>query len=295
MVKKKSNKINPFIFALICAVLLFVAYNSLATLALGLWGQTAMGTVDSYDSRLDDSNAGQNRSRTISKGYSFSVGGKEYRGYVMYHSDEAWPRLKAGETRSERISYFSFFPYINKPSMLTNFDQMGEAALLYHLFAPIGSVLLFLLVTGKLIKKKKAVKKVAAVPEIKHNNGGVLMDNTRYASLSEAVIVASTRCDKWRFAMSDESYYRSGLRVMAQTHDEENPADEDSFYIVSPAGAIGFSEDGETIEWLFLPLNHPEDLPLKINPETQMNFCSNCGGRIISGARFCGACGMSLY
>lgn len=121
------------------------------------------------------------------------------------------------------------------------------------------------------------------------------MDNTRYASLSEAARVASTRCDRWCFAMSDESYNIVGLQVMAQMHDEENPADEDSFYMVSSGGAIGFSEDGETIEWLFLPMNHTENLPLKINTETQMNFCAKCGGHIVSGARFCGACGMRLY
>ena len=162
MSKKKRNKINPVILILICAVLLFAAYNSLSTLALGLWGQTVMGTVVSYDSRLDDMSAGENRSRTVSKGYSFTVSGKEYRGYVIYHSDEAWPRLKEGETRSERISYFSFFPYINKPSMLTDFDQMGTAVI-YHLFAPIGCLFLFLLVTGSLKKKKKAVKMDAAI------------------------------------------------------------------------------------------------------------------------------------
>ena len=159
MNKKRRNKINPLILIIIFAVLLFVAFNSLSTLALGLWGQSIMGTVDSYDSRLNDSNAGENRSRTISKGYFFSVNGKEYRGYVMYSSDEAWPRLEKGETRSERISYFSFFPYINKPSMLSDFDQMGTAGLLYHLFAPIGCLFLFLLVTGSLKKKKKTRKK----------------------------------------------------------------------------------------------------------------------------------------
>jgi hypothetical protein len=163
LAKKKRNKINPVILILICAVLLFAAYNSLSILTLGLWGQTAMGTVDSYDSRLDDTNAGENRSRTVSKGYSFSMDGKEYRGYVIYASDEAWPRLEKGETRSERISYFSFCPYINKPSMLTDFDQMGTAGLLYHLFAPIGCIFLLLLVTGSLKKKKKAAKKDAAI------------------------------------------------------------------------------------------------------------------------------------
>ena len=65
MAKKKRNKINPVILMLICGVLLFAAYNSLSTLALGIWGQTVMGTVDSYGSRLDDIGAGANRSRTF--------------------------------------------------------------------------------------------------------------------------------------------------------------------------------------------------------------------------------------
>jgi hypothetical protein len=104
MVKKKTNKIPPVILVLICACLLFAMYISLSTIALELWGQTVMGTVDSYYARLDNADAGVNRSRTISKGYYFAVNGKEYRGYVMYSSDEAWPRLEEGETRSERIS-----------------------------------------------------------------------------------------------------------------------------------------------------------------------------------------------
>ena len=162
MAKKKRNKINPVILMLICGVLLFAAYNSISTLALGIWGQTVMGTVDSYYSRLDDTNAGANRSRTISKGYYLTVDGKEYRGYVIYASDEAWPRLKEGETRSERISYFSFFPYINKPSALTDFEQMGVAGLLYHLLTPFGCVFLLLLVTGNLKRKKKSAKKDTA-------------------------------------------------------------------------------------------------------------------------------------
>ena len=165
MEKKRKNNIPIPIFILICACLLFAIYTSLSTIALGLWGESVMGTVDSYDSRLDDTDAGQNRSRTISKGYYFTVNGKEYRGYVMYASDEAWPRMEDGETRSERISYFSFFPYINKPSELTDFSQMGEVAIIYHIFSPIGCIFLLLLVTGTLKRKKKtkrSVKKVAA-------------------------------------------------------------------------------------------------------------------------------------
>ena len=153
--KKKSNKIPPVILVLICAVLLFAMYISLSTLTLAIWGDSVMGTVDSYQSRLDDTDAGQNRSRTISKGYWFMANGKEYRGHVMYASDEAWPSLDEGETRSERISYLSVFPYINKPSALCEFDEMGEMAIIYHILAPIGCLLLLVLVIRTSVGKGK--------------------------------------------------------------------------------------------------------------------------------------------
>jgi hypothetical protein len=155
--KKKSNKIPLPILIIIFAVLLHAMYLSLSTLALAIWGDSVMGTVDSYQARLDDTDAGQNRSRTISKGYWFVVNGKEYRGHVMYASDEAWPSLDEGETRSERIRYLDILPYVNKPSALCEFDQMGEVAIIYHILAPIGYLLLLLLVirTSRGRKKKK--------------------------------------------------------------------------------------------------------------------------------------------
>jgi hypothetical protein len=129
MAKKKASKNIPLpILIIICAVLLHAIYTSVSTLALAIWGDSVMGTVDSYDSRLDDTKAEQNRSRTVSKGYWFMANGKEYRGYVMYGSDEAWPSLGEGETRSERIRYLELFPYVNKPAMLCDFDEMGEEA-----------------------------------------------------------------------------------------------------------------------------------------------------------------------
>lgn len=169
MAKKKTNKNIPLpILILICTVLLFAMYLSLSTLALAIWGDSVMGTVDSYDSRLDDTDAGQNRSRTVSKGYWFLVNGKEYRGYVIYSSDEAWPSLTEGETRSERIRYLSFLPYVNKPAMLCEFSEMGEVAIIYHILAPIGSLLLLLLVirTARRGKKKKLAARKPVASQI---------------------------------------------------------------------------------------------------------------------------------
>jgi len=169
MAKKKNRKNIPLpILILICAVLLHAIYTSVSTLALAIWGDSVMGTVDSYDSRLDNTKAEQNRSRTVSKGYWFLVNSKEYRGYVIYSSDEAWPSLDEGETRSERIRYLSFLPYVNKPAMLCEFSEMGEGAIIYHILAPIGSLLLLLLVirTARRGKKKELAARKPAAPQI---------------------------------------------------------------------------------------------------------------------------------
>ena len=168
MAKKKTNKNIPLpILILICAVLLFAMYLSLSTLALAIWGDSVMGTVDSYQARLDDTTAQENRSRTISKGYWFMANGKEYRGHVMYQSDEAWTSLDEGETRSERIRYLSFFPFINKPAALSEFDEMGEVAIIYHILAPIGYMILLLLVihTSRRGKKKKNLARTSPSPQ----------------------------------------------------------------------------------------------------------------------------------
>ena len=162
--KKKNNKIPLPIFILICAVLVFVMYISLSTLTLAIWGESVMGTVDSYDSRREDMTAQENRSRTISKGYWFMANGKEYRGYVMYSSDEAWPNLDESETRSERISYLSFLPYINKPSALCELRSMGEVAIIYHILSPVGCLLLLLLVIRTQKKQTKQRKRAARKP-----------------------------------------------------------------------------------------------------------------------------------
>ncbi|MDD2391933.1 MAG: hypothetical protein PHU94_03255 [Bacilli bacterium] len=117
-----------------------------------------MGTIDSYDSRLDNTNAGENRSRTISKGYYFNVNGKEYKGYVMYNSDESWADLDKGETRAESITYLPICPYINKPSMLVDLNKMSEFAIIYHIIVPVGYILLSILIIKIMKKRKKKIK-----------------------------------------------------------------------------------------------------------------------------------------
>jgi hypothetical protein len=182
--KKKRNKVPLPILIIICAVLLYAIYTSISTLALAILGKSVMGTVDRYGSQLIDSKAEPNRSRNVSKGYWFIAKGKEYRGYVFYGSDEAWPSLKEGETRSERIRYLPFFPYINKPAMLSEFDEMGEGGIIYHIFAPMGCLFLLRLVirtaggkkTNKTVSRKPAAISAAGrEPQIMEARSDMVM------------------------------------------------------------------------------------------------------------------------
>jgi ribosomal protein L40E len=207
--RKKSEKIPLPIMIIICAVLLYAFYSSVSTLALAIWGDSAMGTVDSYGSRLDDSKAEPNRSRTITKGYWFIADGKQYRGYSVYKSDEAWSSLKDGETRSERIRYLEFFPYVNKPAMLCDFNKMGDGAIIYHILAPFGCLFLLLLVIrsagGGKKKKKKSARTAAesathGIPQITetrsetdmfcHNCGQKLPEGAAFCSSCGTKILA---------------------------------------------------------------------------------------------------------
>ncbi|HHU48300.1 MAG: zinc-ribbon domain-containing protein [Caldicoprobacterales bacterium] len=117
----------------------------------------------------------------------------------------------------------------------------------------------------------------------------------RFDTLLEAAEFAATLCNSWSFAFADERYDAEGLLVLAETSDSEDPIDEDSFYVVSPTGAIGLCEGGEDIDWLFLSDAAPdEDLPLIYQVVPQMKFCPKCGSPTIPGARFCSKCGIAL-
>jgi ribosomal protein L40E len=117
----------------------------------------------------------------------------------------------------------------------------------------------------------------------------------RFNTMQEAAELAVTRCGSWSFATSKDRYDATGLLALAEMSDSEDPIDEDSFYVVSPAGAIGLCNDGEDIDWLFLSDTAPnEDLPLTYQAVRQIKFCPNCGAPVVSGARFCSKCGGKL-
>ena len=117
----------------------------------------------------------------------------------------------------------------------------------------------------------------------------------KFITMLGAAEFAATLCGSWSFATSNDRYDVKGLLVLAETSDSEDPINEDSFYVVSPAGAIGLCEDGEDIDWLFLTgSSEDEDLPATLQTASQIKFCSKCGNGVILGARFCGACGVKL-
>jgi ribosomal protein L40E len=117
----------------------------------------------------------------------------------------------------------------------------------------------------------------------------------QFTTLLGAAEFAVTLATGWHFATADERYEKTTLLALAETSDSENPIDGDSFYVVSPSGAIGFCEDGEDIDWLFLSDAAPnEDLPLIYQTAAQVKICTKCGSGVVSGARFCGKCGERL-
>ncbi len=189
MKKKTDKRINPFIRALVSVILIYVVYNSFVMLSLCFFSETAVGVLDSYDSRRDDGKAGQNQSRMVSKSYHFFVDGREYKGSAFYSSDEAWPRVGEGEVRTEKISYLTIFPFINKPAMLTDHNEIGDWGLIYYILRIPMCVFLFHLVNGwnkKRGRKKRSGKKKqlekSADAEFCAECGGRLQEGARFCT-----------------------------------------------------------------------------------------------------------------
>lgn len=200
--KKKKDKVPLPIFIMICAVLLFATYTSISTLILAIWGESVLGTVDRYSTRIESTKAEANRYRTVFKGYWFLVDDKEYRGYVAYASGEAWPNLEEGETRAESIRYLEIFPYINKPAALSDFKRMGEAGILYHIFIPFGCFFLLRLVIcanrGAKKKQKKATRKTTAKSTAESTTESTAESVTESATHAAPKIILG-RSDKYMF------------------------------------------------------------------------------------------------
>lgn len=252
---KKKDRPPLIILIIVYGALLFFIFNSLFTLVLGLWGQPVMGTVDSYHSRLGNVHAGENRSRTVSEGYYFSLGARDYRGYVIYLSDEAWPGLSQGQVLREIIYYLPIFPYINKPASLADFDQLGALGVFYHLLGIAMAVFLIWLVAGSSQEEKEERRRRRSLEEDLRPNftmrGG--SDMKEFRSLLEASKEAARFSKAWNFAHADEKHDEESLLLLAQVHDESFPLDEGNIYLVDSGGAIGLGFEEGTIDWLFIP------------------------------------------
>ncbi|MFV9473036.1 zinc ribbon domain-containing protein [Advenella sp. RU8] len=117
----------------------------------------------------------------------------------------------------------------------------------------------------------------------------------QFTSLLDAAEYAATLSAGWCFANTIETYDKDNLLVLAETSDAENPVDEDSFHVVSAGGSIGFCEDGEEIDWLFIADAEKDAvLPEACLETPQNNFCPQCGHRLTPGANFCDECGTKI-
>ena len=166
--KKKSSKIPLPILIIIYGVLLYACYQSVSAVVLAVFGQTTTGYVDYYSTTILDRTAEAGRSLRVIKDYYFYVGDKTYEGRVMYTSDAAWPDLKEGETRAERIRYLGIFPYVNSTASLADFSSMSDGQILYTLLLPIGCVGLFMFIRSfqkQAIKQDQAAAAKAAKRE----------------------------------------------------------------------------------------------------------------------------------
>lgn len=148
--------------------------------------------------------------------------------------------------------------------------------------------------------------------------------------MAKAAKLASAVCQQWKFQdevgnVIDASLleYSAGEQDNAGTVDPDDP---ESYYIVSPDGAIGLTEnDGENVEWLFLPLHRtvaslpkklkrgepwpeaitlptPQPAPTAPQPAASQPFasptagsiCPNCGKPVAPGSKFCMRCGTPM-
>lgn len=87
------------------------------------------------------------------------------------------------------------------------------------------------------------------------------MQLERYMSLTEAAKAAGKITNGWSFRGTDDNSDLKTLLAMAEINDAEygiQPDEYDeTFYLLAPMGAIGFTEDGgEEIDWLYIPLNN---------------------------------------
>ncbi len=117
--------------------------------------------------------------------------------------------------------------------------------------------------------------------------------------MSQAALIAEQYCSAWR--QNDgagETLDAAAIEYAAIEQDatiQIDRNDSESFYMISPEGAIGLTKDGgETVDWLFVPADElPKEEPVQpAEPVQQAGaVCRFCGKSINPGTKFCRACG----
>lgn len=252
--KDRRNGALPLpVLAIMTVVILFAIYLSLSTLMLTFWGEETTGTVDGYTSEVDNSDS-LSRGFVVTQSYVFTANGTEYRGTTVFNTHSPRADLTGGEIRHESITYLPLSPRINKPTALAGFSELGFFGVLRHIVLPLagGALLVFVFKKqlGARAKPTVTAAPVAPVAPVKPTSAG----ESTFSTLSAAAEFAATLCSRWAFANTTETHDAESLQVLAQVHDEDAPADEGCFYIVSKDGAIGIACGSEPPDWLFRPL-----------------------------------------
>ncbi len=100
----------------------------------------------------------------------------------------------------------------------------------------------------------------------------------RFRTLMEAAIDASSYSSEWLF-QNDQSqkFDTTTLISMAEMHDNENPLDDDSVYVVLEDGSIGERPEGEAVEWLFTPSDKDDSFRNRFDGTIARNGPSTVG------------------
>lgn len=103
--------------------------------------------------------------------------------------------------------------------------------------------------------------------------GGEVLVYSSTKKMDTAARIAIQRCRKWLYR--DVAALTVDVNLLLLTGQEEDkrheqaPLDAESYYLVSPEGAIGFTRsDGREVDWLFLPVGVKSDsLPVSLKTE----------------------------
>ena len=103
--------------------------------------------------------------------------------------------------------------------------------------------------------------------------GGEVLVYSSTKKMDTAARIAIQRCREWLYR--DVAALTVDVNLLLLTGQEEDkrheqaPLDAESYYLVSPEGAIGFTRsDGREVDWLFLPVGVKSDsLPVSLKTE----------------------------